>query len=358
MKLFKRTTLIMIILAIITTLICNIQSNFYISSISAIANPPKVGVLLFNFNDPYISLVKQSLENIEKENPNKVKFYFFDGKDNQAIQNADVDNFIASNIDLLLVNLVNTNQITVSDIISKSSSKNIPQIFFNIQLPIDTKISTNKVFVIATNSKVSGIMQGNILVDLWNKNKNAIDKNNDNVLQYIMLQGKTNNETAINRTIYSISTLNDNGIKTQELALKVCNWEQDCAKNAISSLFLKYGSNIEAIIANNDAMAIGAIEALQAYGYNKGDKTKTIPVVGVDAIPEALELVSKGFMAGTVIQYPKDLANALYSVGLNLVYNRDPLYGTDYKLTKEGTIEIPYYKYTEWYKLKAKYIKF
>jgi methyl-galactoside transport system substrate-binding protein len=337
----------MIVLMIITTLICNIQNNFYISSISAIANPPKVGVLLFNFNDPYISLIKQSLENIEKENPNKVKFDFYDAKDNQAIQNVDIENLISSNIDLLLVNLVNTNQSTVSDIISKANSKNIPLIFFNIQLPIDTKISSNKVFVIATDSKVSGVMQGNILVDLWNKNKNAIDKNNDNILQYIMLQGKTNNEAAINRTIYSILTLNDNGIKTQELALKVCNWEQDCAKDAISSLFLKYDGNIEAIIANNDAMAIGAIEALQVYGYNKGDKTKTIPVVGVDAIPEARELIAKGFMTGTVIQDPKDLANALYSIGLNLIYNREPLEGTNYKLAKEGMIEIPYYEYTK-----------
>jgi methyl-galactoside transport system substrate-binding protein len=347
MKLFKRTTLIMIVFTINTTLICNIQNNFYISSISAIANPPKVGVLLYNFKDQYISLVKQSLENIEKENPNKIKFYFYDAKDNQAIQNSDIGNLIASNIDLLLINLVNTNQSTVSDIVSKANSKNIPLIFFNIQLPIDIKISSNKVFVIATDSKVSGVMQGNILVDLWNKNKNAIDKNNDNVLQYIMLQGKTTNEAAINRTIYSISTLNDNGIKTQELALKVCNWEQDCAKIAINSLFLKYNGNIEAIISNNDAMAIGAIEALQVHGYNKGDKTKTIPVVGVDAIPEARELISKGFMAGTVIQNPKDLANALYSVGLNLVYNRDPLDGTDYKWAKEGTIEIPYYEYTQ-----------
>ena len=347
MKLFKRTTLIMIVLTIITTLICNIENNFYISSISAIANPPKVGVLLYNFNDQYISLVKQSLENIEKENPNKVKFYFYDAKDNQAIQNADIHNSIASNIDLLLVNLVNTNQSTVSDIISKANSKNIPLIFFNIQLPIDTKISSNKVFVIGTDSKVSGVMQGNILVDLWNKNKNAIDKNNDNVLQYIMLEGKTDNETAINRTIYSISTLNDNGIKTQELALNVCNWEQDCAKNAINSLFLKYGGNIEAIIANNDAMAIGAVEALQAYGYNKGDKTKIIPVVGVDGLPEARDLISKGFMTGTVVQDTKYLADLLYSIGLNLIYNRDPLEGTNYKLAKEGMIETPYYEYKQ-----------
>ena len=148
-----------------------------------------------------------------------------------------------------------------------------------------------------------------------------------------------------NRTIYSISTLNDNGIKTQELALKVCNWEQYCAKNAINSLFLKYNGSIEAIIANNDAMAIGAIEALQAYGYNKGDKTKSIPVVGVDAIPQARELIAKGFMNGTVIQDPNDLANALYSIGLNLVYNRDPLEGTNYKLAQKGMIETPYYEY-------------
>jgi methyl-galactoside transport system substrate-binding protein len=331
---------------IITTLICNIENNFYISSISAIANPPKVGVLLFNLNDPYISLIKQSLENIEKENPTKVRFSFYDAKDNQSTQNTDIDTLVNNNIDLLLVNLVDTKQSTVSDIIGKANEKNIPLIFFNTELPINVNNPSKKVLVIATDSKTSGVMQGKILVDLWNNNKKGIDKNNDNVLQYIMLQGKANNQAAINRTIYSISTLNDNGIQTEELASKICNWDRDCAKNAISSLFLKYNSKIEAIIANNDAMAIGAIEALQAYGYNKGDKTKTIPVVGIDAIAEARDLISKGFMAGTVIQDPNEFANALYSIGLNLVYNREPLEGTDYKFDKEGMIRIPYYEYT------------
>lgn len=345
MKLLKKITIIMIPFMIITTLMCNIKNNFYISSISAIANPPNVGVLLFNFNDPYMSLVKQSLENVEKENPNKVKFSFYDAKDNQAIQNETIGNLINNNIDLLLVNLVDTEQRTVSEIIAKANTKNIPLVFFNIELPIDASKTSKKVFVVATESKSGGILQGKILVDLWNNNKRLIDKNNDNVLQYIILQGKTNNESAISRTTYSISTLNDNGIKTEELALKICNWDRDCAKNAISSLLLKYNGRIEAIISNNDAMAVGAIEALQTYGYNKGDKTKTIPVVGVDAIPEAKDLIKKGFMAGTVAQDPNNLANALYSIGLNLVYNRDPLEGTDYKLAKEGMIRLPYSEY-------------
>ena len=345
MKLLRRITIIMITSFIITMLICNIQSNFYNNSISAVANPPRVGVLLFNFNDPYIAYVKQSLENIEKEHPTDVKFSFYDAKDNQSIQNADIDNLIQSNVDLLLVNLVNTNQSTISSIISKVNKTNIPLIFFNIDISIGTTAIPKNVFVVATDSKESGILEGKILVNLWNSDKKAIDKNNDNKLQYIMLQGKANNETAINRSIYSISTLNDNGIQTQELASTICNWERECAKNAINSLFLKYGNTIEAIIANNDAMALGAIDALQVYGYNKGDKAKTIPVVGVDAIPEAKDFIKKGFMTGTVVQDPNDLANALYSIGLNLVYNKDPLEGTNYKLYKEGMIKTPYYEY-------------
>ena len=97
----------------------------------------------------------------------------------------------------------------------------------------------------------------------------------------------------------------------------------------IESLFLNYGDKIEAIIANNDAMAIGAIQALQKYGYNKGNKEKNILVVGVDGIPEAQNLVNKGFMAGTVIQDARAEAEAIYSIGMNLVHGKAPLDGTN-----------------------------
>ena len=59
---------------------------------------------------------------------------------------------------------------------------------------------------------------------------------------------------------------------------------QNVAQNVTEALILKYGDKIEVIISNDDSMAIGAIQALQTYGYNKGDKTKTIPVVGVDEV--------------------------------------------------------------------------
>ena len=172
--------------------------------------------------------------------------------------------------------------------------------------------------VIGADFEQSGTMEGKILVNEWNSNKESIDKNHDNILQYVMLKGRIGSPLTYLRTKYSILALNDAGIKTEELASPYCEWMQDCAKSSIESLLLKYGNKIEAIISNNDAMAVGAVEALQKYGYNKGDKKATIPVVGIDGMPAAKDLIQKGFMVGTVVVDPHDLAEALYAIGMNL----------------------------------------
>ena len=90
------------------------------------------------------------------------------------------------------------------------------------------------------------------------------------------------------------------------------------------------------------------LKHLQKYGYNKGDNSKYIPVVGVDAIPEAKELIKQGIMTGTVIQDLRAHANAIYTVGMNLVSGKYPLNGTNYKFDETGiTIKIPYYEYVK-----------
>lgn len=93
-------------------------------------------------------------------------------------------------------------------------------------------------------------------------------------------------------------------------------------------------------------MAIGAVEALQKYGYNKGDKSKYIPVFGIDGIPEAQDLIKKGYMAGTVLYDYRAFAEAIYKVSMNLVSNVNPLEGTNYKFDETGVrIHTPYKAY-------------
>lgn len=160
------------------------------------------------------------------------------------------------------------------------------------------------------------------------------------------MRGQQNNIESQERSESVISTIERAGIKTLQLHSAVANWNRDLARENISALFLQFDTKIEAIISNNDEMAIGAIEALQKYGYNLGDPNKTIAVVGIDATPEAQELIKKGFMAGSVLQDPFEMAKAIYIIGINVFEGKEPLSDTPYKFDETKiAVRLPYRKY-------------
>ncbi|WP_195428785.1 galactose ABC transporter substrate-binding protein [Clostridium sp. D46t1_190503_E9] len=307
----------------------------------------KVGVCLYKFDDTYISTVRQNLEKIQSENPDKVEFTFYDGKGDQATQNDSIDTLLQKDVDVLLVNLVDTG--AAPTVIDKIKAAEKPVVLFNREpSSADAIKSYDKAIFVGTNAKEAGIMQGDILSEAWEKDKAAIDKNGDGILQYVMLKGEPDNPEAVARTQYSVSTLNDKGVKTEELALQVCNWDQALAQNATEAWFSKFGDKIEAVIANNDGMAQGAIAALQAQGYNNGDAAKTIPVVGVDATAAAQDLIGKGFMLGSVLQDSEGMAKALYETGMNLAAGKNAIEGTKYEFDDTGiAVRIPYQPYVK-----------
>lgn len=345
---YLRSILVMIIfISFISFIILNCNNyTVYTSHRFDQREPVQVSVLLYRFDDAYISLVKKSLEEIEVKNQEKAKFTFYDGKNDQSIQDETLDAILnEKKTDLILLNLVDTR--STKQAIDKIKENNIPVVLFNRE-PVDIEAirSYYKSYFVGTNASEAGIIQGNILVNKWKQNKKQIDRNKDDIMQYILLIGEAGNIEAIDRSKYSVLTINNAGIRTQELGAKVCNWNQEEGKNAMRALLSQWGNKIEVVISNNDSMAIGAIEALQEQGYNNGDKTKIIPIVGVDAIPAAQELIKEGVMTGSVLQDPSIMADALYSVGMNIVNNRNPLEGTDYKFDETGVaIRLPYKEY-------------
>jgi methyl-galactoside transport system substrate-binding protein len=341
----KILTIAMIAFMMIATLVEYSPTEANTSSRVVEQKPVKAAVFLLDFTDDYISLIRQNLEDVQKENEGKVEFTFYDGKSDQAIQNESIDKVLKEGVDLILLNIVNTE--AAQTVINEIKGYNVPVILFNREpVKIDAIKSYVKALYIGTNAKEAGMLQGKMLVDAWNTNKESIDKDKDNIMQYIMLEGERGNIEAIERTRYSVLTIQQAGIKTEELALRFADWNTELARNATEAALLKYGDKIEAIIANDDSMAIGAIQALQAYGYNKGDKTKTIAVVGVDAIPEVRDLISKGIMLGSVVQDARALAEALYTVGMNLAASKNPIEGTKYKFDDTGVaIRIPHREY-------------
>lgn len=350
MKTLKKMISIIISLLIIIGSLgsLNIKIRNIVSTSTENRSVIRIGVLLNNFYNPYNLLIKKSLEDIEKENLNKVHFTFFDGSGNFAVENSIINEMIEDDYDLIVAAIVDKKSIqSMDEFVYKASQKNVPIIFVNTTpTNLNPIKGYSKSIIINTDSVQAAILQGKMIAGAWNADKQSIDKNGDNILQYIMIEGEPESFAAKSRTEYSILTLNNAGIQTQELATTTANWNPDIAESAISQLFLKYNGKVEAIISNNDAMALGAIKALQNYGYNKGDKSKTIPVYGIGGIPEAQDLIKKGFMAGTVLQNPRLLADAIYTIGMNLVSGKAPIEGTNYKVDKTGVIVlIPFEEY-------------
>ena len=96
---------------------------------TASGDPVKVGVFLYKFDDTYISTVRQSLQEIQKENEGKVEFEFIDGKGDQSIQNDTIDTILQKDIDLLMVNLVDTG--AAPTVIKKIQDAGKPVVLFN-----------------------------------------------------------------------------------------------------------------------------------------------------------------------------------------------------------------------------------
>ena len=125
-------------------------------------------------------------------------------------------------------------------------------------------------------------------------------------------------------------------MKLKPLASDNANWSQSAAQNKMAGIIDKVGiNNIEVVVANNDAMALGAILALQAEGYNlpdAQDKSKFIPVVGIDGLPAALDAVERGTMIGTVFNDYNSTADVMVRI-------------TGYPIENQ-TVYIPYVKVT------------
>lgn len=308
-----------------------------------LTNATKVAVIFHRGDDFYMMRLKESLENIQKKNQNKVAFTFYDAKNNIAIQNEILDAVLKEKFNLIILNLADKKEDTVENVIFNIKQRNIPVILMNIPQNVVEKVSKlyAKAAFVLPDSKKAGSNQGKIIVDLWNNNRKFLDKNGDNILQYVLLQGEVDDPQAIDRSKYVLSTINDSGIKTENLGIIDANWIKEIAKSSFEQMFLKYDGKIEAIISNNDAMAIGAIEALQKYGYNKDDHSKYIAVVGIDRLPETIDLIDKGIMAGSIFQDPDVAAEMLYIIGMNLTNNLNPIENTNYKIV-DGEIIFPF----------------
>ncbi len=261
----------------------------------------KVGVGIFQYNNNFMTLYRNEIESYFKTletDTVKYKVTMFDGKNDMAEQSNQVDTMIASGMDVIILNLVQTS--SADALIDKIVAANIPLVLINREPLGDNGdesfggiINNPTVCYVGCNARQSGTMQGNIILATPTKG----DINGDGVVSYIMIEGDPENPDTQYRTQFSVKALTDAGVKVKCLDDQIGNWDQTKGQEICANALAKYGKDIEVVFCNNDGMALGASAALQAAGRTVG---KDVYLVGVDALDECVEMVSKGTMTGTV----------------------------------------------------------
>ncbi|MDO2949144.1 galactose/glucose ABC transporter substrate-binding protein MglB [Aeromonas simiae] len=302
------------------------------TSASAALAETTLGFTVYKYDDNFMSVVRKAIEKEAAAYPD-VKLLMNDSQNDQSKQNDQVDVLMAKGVKALAINLVDPAAASV--VIEKARVDGIPVVFYNKEPSAADLASYDKAYYVGTDSKESGIIQGQLIAKHW-KAHPEWDLNKDGQIQFVLLKGEPGHPDAEARTTYVIKTLSDGGIKTEQLHLDTGMWDTAMAKDKMDAWISGPNANkIEVVIANNDAMAMGAIESLKAAGKS------SLPVFGVDALPEALALVDSGAMAGTVLNDAGNQAKATFELTKNLAEGKAAGEGTQWKIV-DKVVRVPY----------------
>lgn len=275
-----------------------------------------IGLASYNQSDTYInelvSCFKEECNRLET-NQHKIFVTVQDAAGSQKIQNDQVKRLIKEGCNVLCVNLAD--RTNPSEIIEAAKESDIPIIFFNREPVAEDLNQWEKLYYVGAKAKQSGVMQGELAADLiWERK--TVDRNKDGKIQYVVLEGEMGHQDAIVRTESAVDSLKEKGVELEKLSYEIANWNRAQAQNRMTQMINQYNNQIELVLANNDDMALGAIDAYEKLGYTETD----IPAfLGIDGTDEGLEAVLEEKMAATVYNDKEAQANAMAQLARQLV---------------------------------------
>ena len=302
----------------------------------------KIGISVYNQYDTFISELLEETRNyvdtLEEKYGIQITLDIVNASANQVIQNDHMEYFIENECDIVCINLVDRTD--ASTIIERGKNADLPIIFFNRELVEEDLQRWEKLYYVGADAFESGIIQGEVLIEKLKKDFDEVDKNQDGILQYVMLEGEAGHQDSIIRTMYVINTVTDEGYQLERLADEIANWNRDQGKTKMTQWIEAFGDRIEVVFANNDDMALGAIDALKEAGYYENTSRKPPVVLGIDGTKPALEAVERGELYGTVLNDSVGQARGMLELAYSVVTGTK--LDEEYSLIDDKYIRMPY----------------
>lgn len=252
-----------------------------------------VGIAVYDRSDTFMESYIRELEDKIGQTKilgKKVSYEIYDAEGIGSRQEKQLQEMYAQDYDVMLVNLVEP--ASAASVLTDAKDADIPVILFNREIDEkDLKISKN-VWYVGTDARAAGVMQGELLKDLWKKQSRILDWNGNGMLDYVLVEGEESHFDAIRRTSGFLETgaelpLNQKGNILSE-------WKRELAYEKFAALDDEAVQNVEAVICNNDDMALGV------YDYYKEKNLKLPVIIGINNSEEMHQKIMSGEMYGTI----------------------------------------------------------
>ena len=202
-------------------------------------------------------------------------------------QLADIENMLTMGVNAFIIQSSNEYQLVQA--VRKINDEKIPVV------TLDSDVAAGKHIFVGVNTKSMGVKSAEYIVEKLN-GKGKI----------IIITGEIGNMYGINFTNGYREVLNKYS-DIEIIAEKAGDWRTDKAMKAVEDLLLVH-PEVNAILCNNDQMAIGAIEALKNAGYKPGE----VMVTGGDGVKAVLPLIKQGWLSATIDKSPYEEAKIAY----------------------------------------------
>ncbi|MBA2929674.1 MULTISPECIES: sugar ABC transporter substrate-binding protein [Pseudomonas] len=249
----------------------------------------KVGVSMSAFDDTFLTYLREDMDKQAKSYPkgDGVQLQFEDARADVVKQLSQVENFISQKVDAIIVNPVDT--ASTKNIINAATKAGIPLVFVN-RRPDQKDLPKDVVAVTSDDVEAGKLQMQYIAEKLGGKGK------------IVILLGDLANNSTTNRTKgvkEVLAKYPDIKIEQEQTGI----WLRDKGMTLVND-WLTQGREFNAVLANNDEMAIGASMALKSAGKEKG----SVLIAGVDGTPDGLNAITKGDMAASAFQDAKGQA--------------------------------------------------
>ena len=260
----------------------------------------KIGVSMAQFDDNFLTVLRNGMTDYAK-GLKDVTLQIEDAKKDVNKQLSEVQNFIANKVDAIIVNAVDT---SATEAMTKlAADAGVPLVYVNRQ-PADVDALGPKAAFVASNEKDSGTLEAKEICKILGGKGDVL-----------VMEGQLSNQAAVQRTADIHDVIASDACKgIKIIAEQTAEWDRTKAQNLMTNWMSK-GLKFDAIIANNDEMAIGALQALKAGGVD----TSKVIVGGVDATQDALASMKAGDLKVTVFQDAAGQGKGAVDTALKLV---------------------------------------